>query len=515
MTVDIDKATSRPIGVAEQLARKPINPESVYSKLVVLTGEKEILLTENGRWCFLDSLSLLSRIVGNLIVVLPEGLGSLEEEAKQFCSRAWCRGSIRVEENGDTGILKDADAILSVGSIIMPTLPWTVINSNGWVARVSSVGDSLPNDVNQPNAMGALMAASLGSTEIFKRIFDIPVEVAPLLGKTEFSLFDQAASPTGVGPELKDAIEIPDTLLVGGGAIGNGIALLLSRLSLNGKVHVIDNQDYADENLGTCILLSTEWVGNPKAKRLATWILEHSNLMVTGEKTPIEAAKASPLLSGLNIDLILNGLDNVEARSEAQSLWPSIIVDGGINAIGASVIQYRSDQSRSACLKCWFEPPKLDERQLQSKLSGLNIKSLANINRLLDQEDLDLADKDKREWLVKCQKEGKTLCSIISEAVLSSELGIEVEDNFRPSVPFVATAAAAMVVATAIKSLAFPNIPATPMFQIANLFLGPDVSSIKLNRAPSTTCQCVVHRKMIERIVKQRKSRTKCASETD
>jgi hypothetical protein len=46
--------------------------------------------------------------------------------------------------------------------------------------------------------------------------------------------------------------------------------------------------------------------------------------------------------------LILNGLDDVNARRATQRLWPSVIVDGGINEVGAAVVQHRLDRPESA-----------------------------------------------------------------------------------------------------------------------------------------------------------------------
>ena len=509
MNPNIDKAASRPLGVARKLVSHAINEADIYSKVVILTGEQEVLATQNGRWCFLDALALLSRVVGNLIVVLPACSAQLEAEVENFCTRAWCRGLLRVVRDGDPMLLETSDAILCVGTRARPTLAWTVINSNGWVARVSSGVMSLPGDLEQPNALGALMAASLGVTEVFKRVFGVLHDVAPLLDKTEFSLFELTTSPTWIGPPLPKEILFPDTLLNGAGAIGNGIALLFSQMPIRGRIHVIDKQDYSDENLGTCILLELAgWLGQPKAIRLASWLRENSNLDATGVKGLIESARSGPDVSGFSIDLILNGLDNVKARRDAQGLWPAIIIDGGINEIGAAVVQHRLDQEGLACLMCWFESPKIDERPLQSRLTGLNIASLANTGRLLTEDDIAIAAEDKRDWLRERAKEGKTVCSVISEAALAAKLGVEVEDGFRPSAPFVATAAAAMVVAEAVKALVFPETPVVPKFQIASLFLGPEESAVKLKMVPSASCQCVVHRKMINHLRVKRKKRS-------
>lgn len=508
MKVDTDKAISRPLGVAKRLTGNSIDQATVYAKVVVLTGDRNVLLSQNGHWCLMDALTLLSRVVGNLVVMLPDDVPKLAAEVTAFCQRAWHHGSLRVIDTVDHELLKTADAILNVGSRIDPSRPWTVVNSNGWVARVSSGRESLPDDVDQSNPMAALMAASFGATEVFKRIFAVPQEVAPLWERFDFSLFEQTIAPTSCGPRLPDAIKIPDTLMIGGGAIGNGIALVAARLPLHGRIHIVDKQDYADENLGTCILTEREgWVGEPKAMRLAAWLGQRSALTVSGEKALIESAKSGAMASSLAINLVLNGLDDAEARRTAQDLWPQVIVDGGINEIGAAVTQFRLDQQGHACLKCWFETEKVDERKEQSRLTGLRIDSLTDGGRQLTDEDIQTATEDKQAWLRERKQEGKTLCSIISEAALTSKLGVDVEEGFTPSVPFIATAAAAMVMAEAIKALIFPSAPIVANFQIASLFIGPEGSSIKLSRSPSRTCQCALHRKTIDSLARRRAMR--------
>ena len=509
MNPNISKATSRPLGVAQKLVKHAVNEADVYSKVVVLTGESEAISTENGRWCFLDALALLSRVVGNLVVVLPECPSKFENEVRDYCSQAWRLGSLQVVRGDIRQFPTTTHAVLCIGAKAGLAPLWTVINSNGWVARVSSGVSSLPSDFDQPNALGALMAASLGVTEIFKRIYCVPHDIAPLLDKTEFSLFDLTTSPSRIGPPIPNEINLPDTLLVGAGAIGNGIALLMSQMPFRGRVHVIDKQDYADENLGTCVLLShSSWLKHPKASRLASWLRENSLLDVTGEKALIESAKAGETIPNLAIDLVLNGLDDSGARREAQKMWPAILIDGGINEIGAAVVQHRLNAEDLACMQCWFEPPKVDERVQQSSLTGLDIASLSNLDRLLTEDDIEMAAEDKREWLRKNAREGKTVCSIITEAALSAKLGVDVDEGFRPSVPFVATTAAALVVSEAVKALLFPDEPVVSKFQIDSLFLGPEKSSMKLRMLPLSHCHCVIHRELINRLHAKRQKNT-------
>ena len=69
-------------------------------------------------------------------------------------------------------------------------------------------------------------------------------------------------------PRLPSSLDV-DLLLVGGGAIGNGTVRLLSQLHCRGRIDIVDAQTYAEENLGTCLLMGTADLGESKAKILA------------------------------------------------------------------------------------------------------------------------------------------------------------------------------------------------------------------------------------------------------
>lgn len=270
MNIDLNKVSSRALGVAKSLLGKKIDEKLVYSRHVVLTGESDALRTNNGYWCFMDSLRLLVRVVGQLTIILPHGLPDLEQEVRLCCSETDLHSISQIIISESPENISRADAILNVGFHVVSSLPWTTIASNGWIARVSSGAQNLPSDMNQSNPIAALMAASIGVSEIFKRIIGVPASVAPMLDKEELSLFGITTDPDSCGPSLPGIIFLPDTLLVGAGAIGNGIALLLSQLSVRGQVHIVDKQSYQDENFGTSILLTkNNWIGYSKAEKLA------------------------------------------------------------------------------------------------------------------------------------------------------------------------------------------------------------------------------------------------------
>ena len=496
--------TSRPLSVARGLVTASIDEEKVYAKTVVLTGETQSLRTQNGKWCFTNALRILSRVVGNLIVALPPTDPDFLKEVQSICERSWSPGSIQFvlcEE------CPPADGlILSIGSTMSLTKRQVTINSNGWLARLSTSND-LPSDMSQANPIGALMAASLGATEVFKWMFDISESETPPIKFVQYSLWDHSSDSCNCGPALPDDISLPDTLLVGGGAIGNGIVLVLSQLPIRVRLHIIDKQSFAPENKGTCVLMEEEnWLGQPKAEYLAEWLRERSAINATGSKEFVADAISGNTLKAMSIDLVLNGLDDVDARRETQRLWPSTLIDGGINPIGAAVIQHRLGRDDLACMECWFPMLSVDEKKEQRKATGLSDDALSNPARFLTEEDVQAADEEKRGWLMQCVKDKKPICSVISEGVLLERLGVEVKDGFRPSVPFVATASSALVMAEALKATIFPEQRSSSMFQISNLFIGPQDSSISLRRAPNPGCKCVVHASAIKRLAANRKA---------
>jgi len=339
------------------------------------------------------------------------------------------------------------------------------------------------------------MAASLGVAEIFKRIVGVAEEVAPLMDVSQFSLFEMSTDFADLGPILPVSIALPNTLLVGAGAIGNGVALLLSQLPLEGRLHVVDKQEYGDENLGTCVLMEPDgWVGIAKAGRLAAWLRENCGLEVSGEQALVKDALSGDAVRSVAPRLVINGLDDVAARHDTQLVWPDIMIDGGISDVGAAVVQHRLDDRYLACLRCAFELPRTDHVAAQEVITGLPASSLADPERLLTERDILAAAPEKRHLLEQCLRDGKTICSVIADL---AKLGVTAEAGFRPSVPFVATTAAALVVAELVKALQFPAEGYAQSFIFGNVFLGPDSTAI-LNRPASASCLCVTRRAMIQ-----------------
>jgi molybdopterin/thiamine biosynthesis adenylyltransferase len=470
---------SRPVAAADSLGDKAPERHRFTTKKVLITGETEILNTQNGKTCLLAAIRLVSKMVRGVSIFLPEG-SPLEGEVSQLLTNI---------SHGEQPpiILKGTDftcfdAILSVGTDGRPDLPWTTINSNGFTARVSSGSTSLLRDCSQPNPIGALAAASLGAAEIFKRLIKLVPERGELFDGLYFSLYSYEVKEDP-GPPLPDCIPI-DLLLVGIGAIGNGVLCLLDALPISGRAVFVDKQAFAEENLGTCIMIGPKDIGSPKARFAETLLGE--KLECVGFPQDIIEFNATTVKGLPYPKIIISALDQIEPRHAVQSLWPNLVIDGAIGTFACEATLHPWPEDLS-CLYCDFErPPKCSEK-LESELTGLTEERLRETTSRITEDDVRTAPVAKRQWLRK--QIGKEICSVVSEATIE-KLSRELQQKeFEPSVPFVACLSSCIIVTELIRhTLQWPRVLETG-FQF-DVLVGPQ-RGIRKAHLRKRSCICV------------------------
>ena len=288
--MDSELAYSRPQKTAAQLGELA-ESHRFLDKRILLTGESGLLAIANGRECFLDSLRLGVRICPNLAVYVSDESDDLLAEAQHLADRI--AFGKKVEFLQASPNFDQFDSILSIGAKAHPELPWTTINSNGFVARVTSGTADISDQCDAVNPIGALAAACLGVGEVFKRLIRLRSERGELLNGFSFSLRSYAQGPADYGPPIPEVLP-HDLLVVGAGAIGNGIVHLLSRLPLTGAIIIVDREEYGQENLGTCVLIAPEDLNKPKAAFLVSVLHEYN----IGRKDSMVRLSCTPADSG-------------------------------------------------------------------------------------------------------------------------------------------------------------------------------------------------------------------------
>lgn len=494
--MNLDRAYSRPKKTADQLGEVAQDRHRFLNKHVLLTGEAEILRTANGKSCFLDSLRLLPRICPNISVALPDSCGTLYEAAT-LLSRRIAFGR-EVQFLGEIPDMREFDAILSVGSVVRPELPWTTVNSNGWLMRVSSADKNISGECGQVNPIASLGAASLGVGDVFKRLIRLKGERGELLNGLSYSLRTYSAALEQYGPELPRHLR-SDLLVVGAGAIGNGLVHLIAELPFRGAVGIVDSQEYQTENLGTCILIGPSDLSRSKAETLANHLrqvgIDGRDFRLTVEQY-IKEVQGAPLI-------IINGLDNIDARHDVQrGLWPDVLIDGAIGDFTCQVSRHPWS-SDIACLMCLFKKTQTESAEtLQRKATGLSLDRLADPKAVVSQSDVENAPRERKEFLR--ARIGRTFCSVIQEAMARQISDERQAEGFEPSAPFVACFSACMVMSEVVAYICEWPSALAPRFQF-DFLRGPTHGQM-LPQDRRSECVCA-RRKNIERLREERRAK--------
>jgi hypothetical protein len=489
---------SRLVATAERLGEDAEDRHRFLGKSVLLTGETATLLTSNGVEIASAALRLLVRMCQNVSVALPDDCPALKRGLQDVAREAALNPVAFLEGEPQHD---QFDAILSIGTQARPGLPWTVVNSNGWRSRVSSENTHLATNFGKYNPIGAMGAACLGVADVFKRLIRLRPEKGELLDGLSFSFWSYSVEGDDPGPDLPLGLSV-DLLLVGAGAIGNGIAYLLNLLPIRGHMTVIDRQEYGDENWGTSICLPATPPHGPKADFIAEVLCSkfetvprHADIAVVAE----EFGKTLPFPH-----VVLNGLDRIDARHEVQRLWPDLIIDGAIGSDLSCQVSCHPWGPDTACLLCLFQqPPGENAEAVQSRATGLNQAALADLEAPLAQAEVDGADDAKKTWLA--ARVGQKKCSVVSEAVTEILSSDRNRAGFSPSVPFVACFSAAMIVTELVRYLTENKTVPEPRYQL-NLLWGPH-RGIDYPEVRRQQCLCVERAKIIEQVRSARRLR--------
>lgn len=486
---DLRRAQSRALKAAARLDAS--DNHHFPDKRVLITGSPATLLSPNGMDMLVGSISLVLRFTNHVVVDVDQRHTELVRNA---IDRLAFGQSISYGLNGADP--DRFDAVLSVAEVNEHP-NGTAISANGWTASVTSqLAESLGGNEGGRNPMAALAAASLGAAEVFKRLIGLRPSRGALAARTDFSLLDYTCQHR-LGPELPGSIAL-NALLAGGGAIGNGIVWVLQRLPVQGRLAIIDRQTFDDENLGTSILLGPAEVGLPKATALANQLASRS-FEAFGVHAELSSYRRDVGSKYPHPDVALGALDNVDARHELQDFWPPLIIDGAIGDFACQVGRHPWGED-VACLRCLFLHTPSNSMLVSSRVTGLTAARVADQLTVVTDEDVVAAPLEKRDWLA--ARVGRQVCSVIEEAVASGISSHDQPDGFEPSVPFVATMSAAMVVAELVKESMGRRPGLDTRFQF-DLLRGPG-GGLELPRSRRSDCVCTTRAANINHVLARR-----------
>jgi hypothetical protein len=243
-------------------------------------------------------------------------------------------------------------AILAAGDKKVETaVPVAYMGSEGWVARISSLGPVGSGDSLNP--FGAAAAACFGAANIFRLLFGAHLPEGRVDESITLSLLDydpQSAEP--YNPAWKP-INLGESYLVGVGAVGNGALWVLARATgLSGILHLIDHETVELSNLQRYVLTIQGDVDLPKVL-LGAGLFEGTN--IDARPHPKKWGEYLRSVSDWSFERIAVAVDSGEDRQAIQAALPKWVVNAWTQPgdLGVSRHRFLGDD---ACLTCLYFP---------------------------------------------------------------------------------------------------------------------------------------------------------------
>jgi hypothetical protein len=338
------------------------------------------------------------------------------------------------------------------------------------------------------SGLGAASTAAALAGEVFKEA----AGVSGIRGRRPRS---RSFCPVSLSARPEDGPDLPsewciDGAVAGVGAIGTGIALILSLLPIEGALLLIDRQIIAIENLGTYSLGGIADVEERRQKTaVAARVLRNfSTRCFDGDVAHLPTRIDGGLETWPRV--VLAGLDSPEARRDLQQVWPDLLIDGATGDTMAGL--HEMVGTGQPCMECLFPTAARSTAvEALATATGLPLDVAAQGSLLLSEEHLEGLAAERQDRLR--PHVGTEICG------LARNLGLTDldEDDYQPAVPFVSLTAATLVVGRLI-ARSVGRQPRTNVAQF-DVLAGPHLMS-RMHRRGVAGCRCDVRRLTISRV---------------
>lgn len=313
---------------------------------IELAYDRNAAQSFEGRSTLELTIRLLSRLYPKLVLTELE---TIEEGTTKFLSDL----SRSINPDIDLGVGDCAPVVtLVVGkSNIEKKTPIFYIGSEDWITKFSSHRPVGSGNYHNPLAAGA--AACFGTANVFRMIFKDQLVNADNDEDFELSLVDLSItekSSTAFSLDF-EKLTIPDTTLVGLGAIGNGVLWSFSKIpGLEGNLSLVDPQDMELSNLQRYILAEQKHVGKNKSDLSNNW-LSSTSLNVfphSGDWTSFVNSKKD-----WKVDTVLVAVDTINDRISIQGSLPKKIMNAWTQPEDIGISRH-FNFLEDACLACLY-----------------------------------------------------------------------------------------------------------------------------------------------------------------
>lgn len=434
-----------------------------------------------------DTLRVLIRNIRQLPVQLSIGRtltgspvgGELVDELAELCTAI---DPDRPLQSYD--IPPEQAIIVHVGANVPATVLAAAI-PDGHGARLRRGGDAFPPSRHPPTGLGAVLAAALLTSEVFKAVTGITQSPPTALDFCPVLLNSQP------GIENDPVIVLDHIALLGCGAIGTAIALILSFLDATGVLTVVDPEAFDDPN---GITYSIGVPGDAGTRKVHLVQDALADITVTPLDIDIETYIGQiDALADEMPRIVLNGLDTIPARHDSGRIRADLTLDGSTGGSTGTTVGLRVATPDGPCLRCFYPQPT--GGQTLADLTGIPAALLRNGGDTVTDELIASAAPEHQDQLR--QHRGERICALARLLNLDGQ-----PEDYQPSASFVAQLAACLVVGSLIASL--QGVERGDVREVEYDALYGWNEDAAQGRRPTSMCECQIDRDLIAEVRKRR-----------
>ena len=302
----------------------------------------------------IDEDQAAERLDRNVVISHDGGAAAFAQEL-----RAQLERTIRVADGGD------CDLEVVVGTAPATSAP-RHLHVTLAVDRVCLSDSPLPASAGPVALHGVqtMIAACFAAGAVLQRV--IPNLPGPM--EDPFVLrFDVIGATREV---LDRPIALTDTVLVGGGAVGNGFLRAARHLDISGSLAVTDPKRVGRGNPNRCLYFDDGDVDLPKASRLCEKAqLDFARLKLEPADVSFEEFRR---LRG-KVRRVIVGADSRAVRRSIQKELPLEVLDASTTDVSEIIVHSHRQPTAGACLACIYKHIPDELARARDIASGLGI----------------------------------------------------------------------------------------------------------------------------------------------
>lgn len=314
--------------------------------------DKNAITSKEGFACADMLVRLLARLYPNLHLSCTDGKSPEREHLNELALAI--NPLIDLSDSDPTVaiIIGDTEITLSCLKIF--------VGSDQWLAKFSTSKSHFTGD--SMNRFGAGAAACFAAANVFRHVFREQLVDGITDKDFVYSTFNGNLNEKAEQGPVVNRIDLDDTVLIGLGAIGNGVTWALKNLALSGSLDMVDGECIDLSNLQRYILATQDDVNKLKTELAAVFLHQPS---VRSHPVPFDTY----LLRRGNWDIFRAAVcvDSAEDRRMVQGSLPKRIINAWTQQEQCGLSRH-FDFIQEPCVVCLY-PAKKEEKSLPIKIA--------------------------------------------------------------------------------------------------------------------------------------------------